>query len=124
MISVTLVKEAIDDFQRKVNSATYPKLTSKGWVSVPSSSLMVGDVVEVGGRGFSRLSMPFVQVGKGVRAPAELVLLRTTEQGGACVIWAAKHRLSVICFHLQDRSVGWRDQLEITAGSAVSPGTH
>jgi len=76
VISVTMVREAIDDIRRwqrdrEVNSTRYSKLTERGWVSVTSSQLKVGDIVEVG---------------KGVRAPADLVLLRTTETSGACFI--------------------------------------
>ena len=56
---------------REVNSTRYIKLTERGWVSVSSSQLKVGDIVEVG---------------KGVRAPADLLLLRTTETSGACFI--------------------------------------
>ena len=56
---------------RQVNSEQYSKLTERGRVSVASSQLRVGDVIEVG---------------KGVRAPADLVLLRTTESSGACFI--------------------------------------
>jgi len=76
VISVTMIREAIDDIRRwqrdrEVNSTRYSKLTERGWVSVSSSQLKVGDIVEVG---------------KGVRAPADLVLLRTTETSGACFI--------------------------------------
>jgi len=76
VISVTMIREAIDDIRRwqrdrDVNSARYSKLTERGWVSVTSSQLKVGDIVEVS---------------KGVRAPADLVLLRTTESSGACFI--------------------------------------
>jgi len=76
VISVTMVREAIDDIKRwqrdrEVNSARYSKLTERGWVSVTSSQLKVGDIVEVS---------------KGVRAPADLVLLKTTESSGACFI--------------------------------------
>ena len=76
VISVTMIREAIDDIRRwqrdrEVNSTRYSKLTERGWVSVTSSQLKVGDIVEVG---------------KGVRAPADLVLLRTTETSGSCFI--------------------------------------
>ena len=76
VISVTMVREAIDDIRRwqrdrEVNSAKYAKLTERGRVLVTASKLQVGDVVEVG---------------KGVRAPADLVLLRTTETSGACFV--------------------------------------
>jgi len=76
VISVTMVREAIDDIRRwqrdrEVNLAKYAKLTERGRVMVTASRLQVGDVVEVG---------------KGVRAPADLVLLRTTEASGAAFI--------------------------------------
>jgi phospholipid-translocating ATPase len=76
VISVTMIREAIDDIRRwqrdrEVNLTRYAKLTERGWVSVTSSQLKVGDIVEVG---------------KGIRAPADLVLLRTTESSGACFI--------------------------------------
>merc|ERR1719232_2187362 len=76
VISVTIIREAIDDIRRwqrdrQVNSEKYSKLTDRGRVMVASSHLKVGDVIEVG---------------KGVRAPADLVLLRTTESTGACFI--------------------------------------
>ena len=76
VISVTMIREAIDDIRRwqrdrEVNSTRYSKLTERGWVSVSSSQLKVGDIVAVG---------------KGVRAPAYLLLLRTTETTGACFI--------------------------------------
>ena len=76
VISVTMVREAIDDIRRwqrdrEVNLAKYAKITERGRVMVTASKLQVGDVVEVG---------------KGVRAPADLVLLRTTEASGAAFI--------------------------------------
>ena len=76
VLSVTIIREAIDDIRRwqrdrQVNSEKYSKLTVNGRVEASSSQLRVGDVIEVG---------------KGVRAPADLVLLRTTESTGACFI--------------------------------------
>ena len=76
VLSVTIIREAIDDIRRwqrdrQVNSERYSKLTERGRVAVTSSQLVVGDIIEVG---------------KGVRAPADLVLLRTTESSGACFI--------------------------------------
>merc|ERR1719414_1375060 len=76
VLSVTIIREAIDDIRRwqrdrQVNSEKYSKLTDRGRVQVSSSQLKGGDVIEVG---------------KGVRAPADLVLLRTTETTGACFI--------------------------------------
>ena len=70
------IREAIDDIlrfkrDREVNQSRYAKLTERGRVSVTSANLKVGDIVEVD---------------KGVRVPADMVLLRTTEQSGACFI--------------------------------------
>ena len=57
VISVTMVREAIDDIRRwqrdrEVNSAKYAKLTERGRVLVTASKLQVGDVVEVDGFNF------------------------------------------------------------------------
>ena len=76
VISVSLIREAVDDFRRyqrdkEVNSSRYVKLTAKGQVSVASSALRVGDVV---------------YVEKGQRVPADMILLKTTEHSGACFI--------------------------------------
>jgi len=76
VISVTMIREAIDDIKRwqrdrEVNLARYAKVTERGMVSVTSSGLKVGDIVVVE---------------KGVRVPADLVLLRTTESNGSCFI--------------------------------------
>ena len=71
-----MIREAIDDFRRfqrdrEVNAKRYDRLTSRGKVSVASSDLKVGDII---------------YVEKGQRVPADMVLLRTTEQSGACFI--------------------------------------
>ena len=76
VISVSLIREAVDDFRRyqrdkEVNSSRYVKLTSKGQATVASSDLKVGDVV---------------YVDKGQRVPADMILLKTTEYSGACFI--------------------------------------
>jgi len=76
VIFVTMVREAIDDIKRwqrdrEVNHSRYAKLTERGLVSVSSANLKVGDIIVVE---------------KGVRVPADLVLLRTTECSGACFI--------------------------------------
>jgi phospholipid-translocating ATPase len=49
----------------------YLKLTERGLVSVASSALKVGDIVVIE---------------KGMRAPADVVLLRTTDTSGASFI--------------------------------------
>ena len=70
VISVTLIREGIDDFRRfkrdrEVNSSKYVKLCGeKGQVSASSSDLKVGDII---------------YVEKGQRVPADMILLRTTE---------------------------------------------
>ena len=76
VLAVTMIREAIDDFRRfqrdrEVNAKRYDRLTSRGKVSVASSDLKVGDII---------------YVEKGQRVPADMVLLRTTEQSGACFI--------------------------------------
>ena len=76
VLAVTMIREAIDDFRRfqrdrEVNAKRYDRLTSRGKVSVASSDLKVGDII---------------YVEKGHRVPADMVLLRTTEQSGACFI--------------------------------------
>jgi phospholipid-translocating ATPase len=78
VISVTMIREAIDDFRRyqrdrEVNSSRYCKLTGRGRVSVASSDLKVGDIV---------------YVEKGLRVPADMILLRTTEHSGT---WKKTH---------------------------------
>lgn len=52
VISVTMIREAIDDFRRfkrdrEVNSSRYVKLTMRGKISVASSEIKVGDIVFV-----------------------------------------------------------------------------
>ena len=76
VVSVALIREAIDDFRRfkrdrEVNGSKYVKLTMRGRVSVTSADIKVGDIV-------------FVE--KGSRVPADMVLLRTTEHTGACFV--------------------------------------
>ena len=55
----------------KLNLSRYVRLTTRGKVSVQSSDLKVGDLV---------------YVEKGRRVPADMILLRTTEQSGACFL--------------------------------------
>uniref|UniRef100_A0A146MEN6 Phospholipid-transporting ATPase n=3 Tax=Lygus hesperus TaxID=30085 RepID=A0A146MEN6_LYGHE len=81
VLTVTIIREAIDDFRRyqrdkEVNSQKYSRLVQKpdGSVSiesVPSSKLKVGDLI-------------FIE--KEQRVPADLVLLRTSEKTGSCFI--------------------------------------
>ena len=76
VISVTMIREAIDDFRRfqrdkEVNSSKYVKLSHAGKTMINSSDIKVGDII---------------LVDKGSRVPADMVLLRTTEQSGSCFI--------------------------------------
>ncbi len=52
MISVTLIREAVDDFKRylrdkELNSQLYKIMTIEGIKMVPSSSLKVSDVIVI-----------------------------------------------------------------------------
>lgn len=52
MLTVTLIREAIDDFRRycrdrEVNYRKYRKLTSRGVVQVPSANIKVSDLIIV-----------------------------------------------------------------------------
>ena len=61
----------------------YSKLTERGLVSVASSALKVGDIVVIE---------------KGMRAPADVVLLRTTDTSGASFIRSGRYRyLPYLC---------------------------
>ncbi|CAH1759543.1 11166_t:CDS:10 [Entrophospora sp. SA101] len=76
VILVTMGKEAYDDWiryrrDRENNSQKYEILTQNGIKIVPSSKIRVGDLVIIH---------------KDQRVPADLILLRTTETGGACFI--------------------------------------
>ncbi|XP_055940655.1 probable phospholipid-transporting ATPase IIA isoform X2 [Argiope bruennichi] len=67
VLTVTLIREAIDDFRRyrrdrEVNYRKYRKLTSRGVVQVPSANI------------------------KDQRVPADMVFLSTTEKTGSCFI--------------------------------------
>ncbi|KAG0167337.1 putative aminophospholipid-translocase [Apophysomyces sp. BC1034] len=69
-------KEAIDDYQRykrdkEANSQLYQCLTPAGPRSIPSSKIRVGDMIIIH---------------KDQRIPADMVLLRTTEESGASFI--------------------------------------
>ncbi|RUS22625.1 protein transporter [Endogone sp. FLAS-F59071] len=76
VLIVTISKEALDDYHRfkrdkEANSQLYQILTLDGVKSIPSSKLKVGDLVVLC---------------KDQRVPADLILLRTTENSGACFI--------------------------------------
>ncbi|KAI6229029.1 Phospholipid-transporting ATPase [Aphelenchoides fujianensis] len=77
VLTITLIREAFDDFvrflrDRELNSAKYEKITiNEGRVPVESADIEVGDLIIIE---------------KDKRVPADCVLLRTTEKGGACFI--------------------------------------
>ncbi|KAF8926298.1 putative aminophospholipid-translocase [Dissophora ornata] len=77
VLAVTIIKEAVDDMGRyrrdqEANSKRYRILTLSGVnKTVPSSKIRVGDVIIVN---------------KNQNVPADMILLRTTEESGACFI--------------------------------------
>eukprot|EP00842_Homolaphlyctis_polyrhiza_P000579 jgi/Hompol1/1521/HPOL_003445-RA len=76
VLIVTMGKEALDDYKRflrdkEANAQVYTRLSPFGEESVPSSALVVGDLVVIH---------------KNQRVPADCILLRTTENSGACFI--------------------------------------
>lgn len=76
VLAVTIGKEAVDDMKRyrrdqEANSQRYQILTPGGFKMIPSSKIRVGDMIVVN---------------KNQNVPADMVLLRTTEESGACFI--------------------------------------
>ncbi|GAB6024708.1 ATP synthase subunit 9 [Chamberlinius hualienensis] len=76
VLFVTICREAVDDIRRhrrdvEVNSQRYRKLTKSGSVSIPSSKIKVGDLIVIE---------------KDQRVPADMVLLKTSENSGSCFI--------------------------------------
>eukprot|EP01133_Synstelium_polycarpum_P015140 gene15140-17919_t len=76
VLSVTILKEAYDDFQRfrrdkEANSQHYQRLTRHGYVSIPSSDIKVGH---------------FIKIETNQRVPCDMVCMRTTEKSGASFI--------------------------------------
>jgi len=76
VLSVTLLKEGFEDFKRmlrdrEVNSEKFQRLTPSGLVDIPSSKIKVGHII---------------MVHTNQRVPADMVLLRTTENNGASFI--------------------------------------
>jgi phospholipid-translocating ATPase len=76
VLLITISKEAIDDFQRykrdkEANSQIYQQLTTAGPQPIISSKIRVGDIIILE---------------KDQRVPADMVLLRTTEENGSCFI--------------------------------------
>ena len=71
-----MLKEAYDDFKRMkrdkaVNSEEYDRLTPSGFKRIPASDIKVGY---------------FIRVKANQRIPADMVLLRTTNETGASFI--------------------------------------
>ncbi|KAI9317915.1 hypothetical protein BX666DRAFT_2018742 [Dichotomocladium elegans] len=76
VLLVTISKEAVDDIQRykrdkEANSQLYQVLSLDGTRSIPSSKIRVGDMIVMQ---------------KDQRVPADMILLRTTEESGSCFI--------------------------------------
>ncbi|KAI7882115.1 aminophospholipid-transporting P-type ATPase, partial [Mucor mucedo] len=76
VLLITISKEALDDYQRykrdkEANSQLYRRLTSSGNQNIPSSKIRVGDLIHIM---------------KDQRIPADMILLRTTEESGASFI--------------------------------------
>jgi len=76
VLSVTIGKEAFDDFKRflrdrEANSQKYKKLTSDGLVEIPSSRIRVGD---------------YIVIEKDQRVPADMLFIKTSEKSGSCFI--------------------------------------
>ncbi|EPB89929.1 phospholipid-translocating ATPase [Mucor circinelloides 1006PhL] len=76
VLLITISKEALDDYQRykrdkEANSQLYTRLTPSGNQNIPSSKIRVGD---------------FIHILKDQRIPADMILLRTTEESGASFI--------------------------------------
>ncbi|KAG1146885.1 hypothetical protein G6F37_005178 [Rhizopus arrhizus] len=76
VLTITISKEALDDYQRykrdkEANSQLYNRLTPSGIQNIPSSKIRVGDLL---------------YIMKDQRIPADMILLRTTEETGASFI--------------------------------------
>ncbi|KAI9306313.1 protein transporter [Cunninghamella echinulata] len=76
VLLVTISKEAMDDYQRykrdkDANSQLYQCMTPTGLQSIPSSKIRVGDMIVLR---------------KDQRIPADMILLRTSEDTGSCFI--------------------------------------
>ncbi|KAI8055596.1 phospholipid-translocating P-type ATPase [Gilbertella persicaria] len=76
VLLITISKEALDDYQRykrdkEANAQLYQRLTSTGFQHIPSSKIRVGDMIHIK---------------KDQRIPADMILLRTTEDTGASFI--------------------------------------
>ena len=72
VLIVTMIKEAFDDItrwrrDRELNSQLYTKITAKGKISIPSSRIKVGDLIELK---------------ENERIPADMVLLASGEESG------------------------------------------
>lgn len=75
-MTVTLIREAIDDFRRRrrdkeINGQKYTKISKGELTYIPSSNIKVGDMI---------------LVEKDQRVPADMVLLRTSDKSGRCFV--------------------------------------
>ncbi len=96
VITVTMLREAYDDFKRylrdkELNSQLYKILTYDGIKMVPSSHLKVSDVIiieKVNKIQFYSIYIYFnvIIFSKNQRVPADIVLLKTSERSGTCFI--------------------------------------
>ncbi|ESN91643.1 hypothetical protein HELRODRAFT_96328 [Helobdella robusta] len=76
VLTVTLIREAVDDFRRfvrdrEVNTQKYKRLTPLGVEHIASQKIKVGDLIIVE---------------KDQRVPADMVLVRTSDKHGTCFI--------------------------------------
>eukprot|EP01094_Clydonella_sp_ATCC50884_P022154 TRINITY_DN5047_c0_g1_i1.p1 TRINITY_DN5047_c0_g1~~TRINITY_DN5047_c0_g1_i1.p1 ORF type:complete len:1089 (+),score=461.23 TRINITY_DN5047_c0_g1_i1:91-3357(+) len=76
VVAITMAKEGYDDYSRyrrdkEVNSQRYERLTANGFEPLPASDMKVGH---------------FIRIKVNQRVPADMVLLRTTEDSGASFI--------------------------------------
>lgn len=97
-MTITISKEALDDYQRykrdkEANSQLYKRLTPTGIQSIPSSKIRVGDLLYI--MKDQRVNSPFPLILTDIvffffnqkkKIPADMVLLRTTEETGASFI--------------------------------------
>lgn len=100
VLTVTLIREAIDDIRRyrrdrEVNYQKYQKLTSHGVIQVPSADIQVSDLIIVE---------------KDQRVPADMIFLSTTEKNGACFIRSDQ----------LDGETDWKLRLAVSATQRLS----
>lgn len=98
VITVTMLREAYDDFKRylrdkELNSQLYKILTYDGIKMVPSSHLKVSDVIIIEKVNKIQFYSIYIYIyfnviifSKNQRVPADIVLLKTSERSGTCFI--------------------------------------